>query len=459
MNREDTIAALATPPGIGALGIIRVSGPESHKQVDRIFQNPQQKKIKEMKGYTAAYGRICEPESGSLADEVVVLVMHAPHSYTGENMVEIIGHGGPVPLQAILELLLDGGARLAEPGEFTRRAFFNGKMDLAQAEAVVDVIEAKTRQGLQLALDQLEGSLSRLVKASSDRLWEVLAYCEASIDFPEDELDGMSLEDFETYLKRVEGDLEDALATYSRGKALREGVRTTIIGRPNVGKSTLLNALLGEERALVTSVPGTTRDSVEEIINLDGIPLRLIDTAGLRETEDEVEKLGVDRTLKLLERSDLILAVLDSTTGFTAEDEKMLETIPPGKSLVVVNKIDLEEKIDLSRIKGHFSEDEILFISAREGQGLANVRAAIKKRIIGTSEKEGIWVSNLRHERALKGALKSVQAAREGWEQGVTMDLVVVDIRGALHCLGQITGETISQDISREIFSRFCIGK
>lgn len=459
MNREDTIAALATPPGIGALGIIRVSGPESHEQVDRIFQNPQQKQIKEMKGYTAAYGRICEPESGSLADEVVVLVMHAPHSYTGEKMVEIIGHGGPVPLQAILELLLDGGVRLAEPGEFTRRAFFNGKMDLSQAEAVVDVIEAKTRQGLQLALDQLEGSLSGFIKASSDRLWEVLAYCEASIDFPEDELDGMSLEDVATYLKRVEGDLEDALATYSRGKALREGVRTTIIGRPNVGKSTLLNALLGEERALVTSVPGTTRDSVEEIINLDGIPLRLIDTAGLRETEDEVEKLGVDRTLKLLERSDLILAVLDSTTGFTAEDEKMLETIPPGKSLVVVNKIDLEEKIDLSRIKGHFSEDEILFISAREGRGLDNVRAAIKRQIIGTSEKEGIWVSNLRHERALKDALRSVQAAREGWEQGVTMDLVVVDIRGALHYLGQITGETISQDISREIFSRFCIGK
>ncbi len=459
MNREDTIAALATPPGIGALGIIRVSGSGSHEQVGRIFKNPGKKRIKEMKGYTAAYGHIVEPGSGSVADEVVVLVMHAPNSYTGENMVEIIGHGGPVPLKSILDLLLDGGVRLAEPGEFTRRAFFNGKMDLAQAEAVVDVIEAKTKQGLRLALDHLGGSLSRFIRESSDRLWEVLAYCEASIDFPEDELDGMSLEDVASYLNQVESDLEEALATYSRGRALREGVRTTIIGRPNVGKSTLLNALLGEERALVTSVPGTTRDSVEEIINLDGIPLRLIDTAGLRETEDEVEKLGVDRTLKLLERSDLILAVLDSTTGFTVEDEKMLATIPPEKSLVIVNKIDLEEKIDLSRVKGHFPEEEILFISAREGQGLGNVREAIRKRIIGTADKEGIWVSNLRHERALKDALKSVKAAREGWQQGITMDLVVVDIRGALHHLGQITGETISQDISREIFSRFCIGK
>ncbi len=459
MNREDTIAALATPPGIGALGIIRVSGAESHQQVDRIFKNPKGKRASEMNGYTAAYGHIIDPDTGENADEVIILVMHAPHSYTGENMVEIIAHGGPVPLQAIMDLLLDRGVRLAEQGEFTRRAFFNGKMDLAQAEAVVDVIEAKTQKGLRLALDQLGGSLSRFIRESSEKLWEVLAYCEASIDFPEDELDGFTLEDVEQYLDRVEKDLEKTLETYSRGRALREGVRTTIIGRPNVGKSTLLNALLGEERALVTSVPGTTRDSVEELINLDGIPLRLIDTAGLRETEDEVEKLGVDRTRKLLERSDLILAVLDSGSGFTAEDEKMLATIPQEKSLVVVNKIDLDESIDLTGVREHFPENEILFISALEGRGLERVRQAIKERIIGSEKEEGFWVSNLRHERALKEALKSVKAAREGWKSGVTMDLAVVDIRGALHHLGQITGETINQDISREIFSRFCIGK
>jgi len=459
MNWEDTIAALATPPGIGALGIIRVSGRESHNRVDRIFKNPQGKKIPSMKGYTAAYGHIIDPEKGSKADEVVALVMHGPHSYTGEDMVEIIGHGGPVPLQAILDLLLDNGVRLAEPGEFTRRAFFNGKMDLTQAEAVVDVIEAKTQKSLELALEHLGGSLSRFIKDSTDLLWEVLAFCEASIDFPEDELDGMEIEDVEKNLILVERNLEEALSTFSRGKALREGVRTTIIGRPNVGKSTLLNALLGEERALVTSVPGTTRDSVEEIINLDGIPLRLIDTAGLRETQDEVEKLGVDRTLKLLERSDLILAVLDSGTGFTPEDKKMLGTIPREKSLVIVNKIDLEEKIDLTGVKENFSENQILFISAREGRGLGRVRQAIREKIMGTSREEGFWISNIRHERALKEALKSIKAAREGWQKGVTMDLVVVDIRGSLHSLGQITGETISQDISREIFSRFCIGK
>ena len=459
MYLEDTIAALATPPGLGALGIIRVSGSESHELVDRVFRSPRERKLARMKGYTAAYGQIVNPRNGQVADQVVALIMRAPHSYTGEDMVEITGHGGPVPLQAIIELLLDQGARLAEAGEFTRRAFFNGKLDLAQAEAVADIIEAKTEKSLHLALDQLGGSLSSFIHRSRDRLWEVLAYCEASIDFPEDELDGMSEGQVEEYLLQIEKDLDSALATFSRGRALREGVRTTIAGRPNVGKSTLLNALLGEERALVTNVPGTTRDSVEEIINLEGLPLRLIDTAGLREARDQVEQLGVDRTHQLLERSDLILAVLDSGSGITDEDKKMLAGLPRDRSLVVVNKIDLEEKIDLSPVREYFPPDRILFISAREGRGLDRVRQAIREWIMGTGQEEGFWVSNLRHERALQEALKSIQNARQGWQEGLTMDLVVVDIRGALHYLGQVTGETISQDISREILSRFCIGK
>ncbi len=459
MYLEDTITALATPPGLGALGVIRVSGSDSHELVDRVFRSPRERKLTRMKGYTAAYGQIVDPRSGEIADRVVVLIMRAPHSYTGEDMVEITGHGGPVPLQAIIELLLNEGARLAEAGEFTRRAFFNGKLDLAQAEAVADIIEAKTEKSLHLAQDQLGGRLSSFIHESRDRLWEVLAYCEASIDFPEDELEGLSEEQVEDYLLQIEKDLDSALATFSRGRALREGVRTTIAGRPNVGKSTLLNALLGEERALVTDVPGTTRDSVEEIINLEGLPLRLIDTAGLREARDQVEKLGVDRTHQLLERSDLILGVLDSGSGITDADKKMLAELPRDRSLVVVNKIDLEEKIDLTPVREYFPEDRILFISAREGRGLDGVRQAIREWIMGTGQEEGFWVSNLRHERALQEALQSIRTARRGWQKGLTMDLVVVDIRGALHYLGQVTGATISQDISREIFSRFCIGK
>jgi len=459
MYKKDTIAAVATPPGVGALGIVRISGPESLEQVDRVFKNPGGKRAQDLRGYTAAYGKIIDPETGEAKEEVVILVMRQPHSYTGEDMVEIIGHGGPLPLRTVLDLLLEGGVRLADRGEFTQRAFFNGKIDLAQAEAVLDVIEAKTDKGLKQALNQLQGSVSRFISESRNDLFEILAFCEASIDFPEDEIEELSPEEIEKRLKKIEIKLKEALDTFTRGQALREGVKTTIVGRPNVGKSTLLNALLGEDRALVTSVPGTTRDSVEEMINLDGIPLRLIDTAGLRDTEDEVEKLGVARTKKLLEESDLVIAVLDSTTGFTREDEAILESLPGEKSLVVVNKIDLEEKLDFEGLKKFWDPEDIFFISAREGKGLDKVRQAIFDRIIGSEEDEGFLITNLRHERALKEARTHVQMAIESWKQGVTMDLLVVDLRGAINQLGKITGETVSQDISREIFSRFCIGK
>lgn len=460
MNLQETIAAIATPTGIGALGIVRISGPHALEIAARVFSSPHKKNIANLAGYQAAYGFIKNPETGHVVDEVVILIMRKPHSYTGEDMVEITGHGGPVPLKSILEAVLDGGARLAEPGEFTLRAFLHGRMDLAQAEAVQDVIMAKTQKSLNLALQQLEGSVSRFIRESHQKLMEVLAYVEASIDFPEDELDGFSLEEGKEVLQQVQEELSQAVAASQRGRVYREGVRVTIVGRPNVGKSTLLNALLGEDRALVTEVPGTTRDSVEEIINLKGIPLRLIDTAGLRETEDQVEILGVTRTRELLKRSDLVLVVLDVTEGITQEDEAILQTIPPERSMVVVNKIDLRKEIDTGPLLDRFSPDSIKFISALEGQGLEEVLAAIGDKVVGEGPAgEGVMITNLRHERALDGALQAVKRSLQGWQEGVPVDLLAVDIREAISSLGQITGETVGTDITREIFSRYCIGK
>ncbi len=458
MYRKDTIVAIATPPGLGALGVIRVSGDEAVEIVDLLFKSPRGRRIADLNTYTAAHGYIQDHEEKTI-DEVVVLVMKGPHSFTGEDVVEISGHGGPLPLHSILSLLLAEGARLAEPGEFTKRAFLNGRLDLSQAEAVIDVITAKTEKGLNLAVQQLQGNLSFFVNKIRVGLIGLLASIEASVDFPEEELDGLSTEDGIHILQESLDEIERALATGSRGKIFREGLRTVIIGRPNVGKSTLLNALLGEERALVTEIPGTTRDFIEEVINLNGIPLRLTDTAGLRDTQDLIERMGVEKTKKRLQASDLVIVVVDVTEGITPQDMEIISDVPPRQSIIVINKTDVKKEIDLGPLLETFAREDIILISALKGAGLEKMTAAILRKIIGpSSATEDILIANIRHEKALQGASDSVQAALAGWGI-VPVDLLAIDIRAALAHLGKITGETIETDITRQIFSRFCIGK
>lgn len=456
----DTIAAISTPVGEGGIGIVRVSGPDAVAIVDKVIESSAGIPVSEFPSHTLHLGKVRRPDTGDIIDEVIVSLMRAPRSFTREDVVEINCHGGIVPLRSTLEAVLSQGARLAEPGEFSKRAFLNGRIDLAQAEAIIDVIRSRTGKGLSAAIDNLEGSLSVEINRIREELRGVIARIEVNIDFPGEDPDSeLTAEELAEMLTGVEKKIEQLLAGAGRGKILREGVKLVIAGRPNVGKSSLLNALLREKRAIVTDIPGTTRDVIEEMLNLGGIPCRIMDTAGIRPTGDKVEKIGVERSEELLEKADVVLMVMDAAAGILEEDLIVNNKAGNKKCLVVVNKSDLVNDVDLGLWEQAMGR-ECVALSAKTGQGLEALEEKVRQIIESdTCVPEGPMVTRLRHERALKKAMGHLRDARAACSGSVPEDIIAIDVREAWTSLGEITGETASEEIVDRIFADFCIGK
>ncbi|NMB12912.1 MAG: tRNA uridine-5-carboxymethylaminomethyl(34) synthesis GTPase MnmE [Firmicutes bacterium] len=457
---EDTIAAIATPLGEGGIGIVRVSGTEAISLVDQAFVSPKGRNLASSRNWSLNYGWILDG-AGEKIDEVIVSVMRAPSSYTRENVVEINCHGGLIPLQGVLERVLELGARLAEPGEFTKRAFLHGRLDLSQAEAVIDVIRAKTDRSHRLAVRQLEGGLSEAIRHMRQDLIGLLAAIEAGIDYP-DEVGDIEPEAAMEIIEGVEQRIGEMLVTADTGRILREGIDTAIVGRPNVGKSSLLNLLVRGNRAIVTEIPGTTRDVIEEIVNIGGFPFVVRDTAGIRHTEDVIEKIGVERAIALMEGADLVLCVVDGSSRLEEEDVSLLEQVRGKTAVLVANKSDLGLAVTEAEYRQWLPNTPIVTISALTGQGLAELEEVLVAQMIqGGIDLTGdsLVVTRARHKQALKEAKASLGEACRTLNQGLPMDLVAVDIRGAAESLGEVTGDTVRDEVINRIFADFCIGK
>ncbi|GAV24072.1 tRNA uridine-5-carboxymethylaminomethyl(34) synthesis GTPase MnmE [Carboxydothermus islandicus] len=459
---EDTIAAISTPLGEGGIGIVRVSGPQAIEAVKKVFVPRKNKDLAKVPGFTLHYGKIIDPADGKIVDEVLVSVMRAPKSYTGENVVEINCHGGIVAVEKVLELILKQGIRLADPGEFTKRAFLNGRIDLSQAEAVIDIIRARTDASLKLAERQLSGELREKINAVRQKIINILAFIEVSIDYPEYEFDEVSPDSALKNIDEIISDIQKLLSSYERGRILKEGITAVIAGKPNVGKSSLLNALLRKKRAIVTDIPGTTRDVIEDYLNLKGIPVKIVDTAGIRETEDLVEKLGVEKTREYLNQADVTLFVIDVSMGIDENDEKILSLINKDKSLLVINKIDLlPGKVNFEHYAQKTGIKNYVPFSARNFEGLETLENKLYELFLPEQEGggESALISNLRHKNYLEKALNSLLSAKKNIASGEPVDLVAIDLNEALRELGAITGDTIGDEIINEIFSQFCVGK
>lgn len=458
---EDTISAIVTAPGEAGVGIVRVSGPLAQNVGEALFCSASGRKLAELPSHYASYGKVVNPVDGAMVDEVLLLVMRAPHSYTREDVVEIQCHGSHVSLRRILALTLSCGARLAEPGEFTKRAFLNGRLDLTQAEAVMDVIRAKTEASLRLAVRHLEGGLAAAIRAERERLLGLIAHIEALLDYPEEEIEEVSAQQAADGAALAAAKLQHLLDTADQGKVLREGLATVILGKPNVGKSSLLNALVRTQRAIVTDVPGTTRDVIEEYVNLRGVPLRIIDTAGIRETEDIVEKLGVERSRQMLEEADLVLVLLDTSRPLSTEDKEVLTLLGAQKSLVLLNKSDLPPLWGEEEIRTLAPGQQVLRISLAAASGLEELEEAIVQQVYcgAASQGEGLLAVNVRQEALLQQAVRHLQEVGVAAAAGMPLDCLSIDLRAAWTLLGEITGDTVGEDMITEIFSRFCIGK
>lgn len=459
--KEDTIAAIATPFGTSGTGKVRVSGPDAIKIGSKIFKASSGKTLTKADTHTAHHGFVIDPSSEETIDEVLAIVMISPHSFTGENTVEFDCHGGMVPLEAVLELTLEYGARMAEPGEFSRRAFMNGKLDMAQAEAIIDVINSKTEKSLSIAVNQLKGGLSEKINETKDKVVTLLAHLEASIDFPEDEIEGFDPEKLNKRVKEIKEPIKKLIKTAKQGKLYQEGIKTVIVGKPNVGKSSLLNYLLQENRAIVTDVPGTTRDVIEEYINLDGIPLKIIDTAGIRDSDDVVEQIGVEKTRNSLQRADLVIMMLDVSQGLTEEDLKVYELIKKQPTILVVNKTDLDKDIEIKDIRKKFKEHPLLWISVKEEKGIEELKNTILQEILHEqiNVETEVMVTKVRHRDALNKALEALKRVQDSLDNGMPYDFLTIDLKDVLFHLGSITGETVTDDIIDQIFSDFCLGK
>lgn len=483
LTDADTIAAIATPLGEGAVGIVRLSGPGAVAIVDKIFRPKNGESFVSQKSYTFRYGWIvrqpadvkdinrCAKEGAGKAgsteevvDEVIVGLMRAPKSYTREDVVEINSHGGPCALFNILELVCAKGARLAQPGEFTKRAFLNGRLDLAQAEAVLDVIQAKSELARKNSLSQLSGQVSRCIAKLREEILGILVDIESGIDFSEDDIAVVGAAVYSDRLARVCLELDSVLERSFKGRIIREGLKVVIYGRPNVGKSSLLNAVLKEERAIVTSIAGTTRDTIEEPVSIKGLAVRLIDTAGILKHRDDIEKEALERTKRALESSDLVLFVLDGSSPLTREDRELATQIAGKRAAVVINKCDLLQKIDLGEVGGLFSSKPV-FVSAQSGANICELEELIYGSIFSAEEpgpgifQESVMVSNTRHIDILKSVRRSLEQAKSTIMSGMSLEFASVDIKKALDGLGTLTGEVFSEELLDAIFSKFCVGK
>lgn len=456
---DDTIAAIATAPGEGGIGIIRLSGSNALDIANKMFRPLYRDSIGDYAVRTLIYGNIYD--EGVVLDEVLLAYMKGPHSYTAEDVVEINCHGGFISVRKILELALKSGARMAEAGEFTKRAFLNGRIDLSQAEAVIDIINAKTDKSHELAQSQLEGSLSKKIKNLREMLTAVLAQVEVAIDYPEEDIEFITYKELIEKTEAIQKEVVQMYKTADTGKILREGLQTAILGKPNVGKSSLMNSILGENRAIVTDIPGTTRDIIEEFVNIKGIALKIVDTAGIRDTDDVVEKIGVEKSRKHLKSSDLTLVVLDNSREIDQEDIDILESVDRSKTLVILNKIDLESKLDWDIVKKYVDEINIINISALKNEGLDLLHDRIEDMVFSgeISNSGDVMITNSRHKDAIYKAMKAIEDAISSLNDEMSYDFIEVDLKDAWDALGYINGDTISEDLLDTIFSNFCIGK
>jgi tRNA modification GTPase len=462
MNLGDTIAAISTPLGVGGIGIVRLSGPQARQVLEKVFRRRgADDSLLSHHFYLGEVLRPQGPAGSGVIDEVLAVFMEKPRTYTREDVVEIQAHSGILILQEILNAVLQSGARLAEPGEFTKRAFLNGRIDLTQAEAVIDLIQSKTRKSLELANLQRQGRLGTEVRLVRDRLFDLLARLEASIDFPEDEVPELSGENIHPQLQGALEKLNSLLQTYEEGRVYREGVSAVIVGRPNVGKSSLLNALLREERAIVTPIPGTTRDIIEEGVNVRGILLKLMDTAGLHQTKDAVEVEGVRRARDRLVQADLVIWVVDGSEPLTPDDLDILTEVRDKRTVVAINKNDLPLRLNLQDLAGQMPRVPLIPVSALHHRRIGHLEEAIRDRVLnGTSESSSeILLSNLRHKQALERAREGLERALEATKANLSVEFLSVDLGAALQALGEMVGETTSEDLLERIFSQFCIGK
>ena len=451
----DTIAAISTPLGEGAIGIVRLSGTDSFAIAQKIFKG---KDLASVASHTLNYGHIVDPDKNEILDEVMVGAMRSPKTFTREDIIEINTHGGIAVTNEILQLVIREGARLAEPGEFTKRAFLNGRVDLSQAEAVMDIIRAKTDKAMNIAVKQLDGSLSDLINNTRQEILNTLAQVEVNIDYPEyDDVEEATTEIIREKTSEFEALLTNLLKTARRGKILREGISTAIIGRPNVGKSSLLNNLLREEKAIVTDIEGTTRDVIEEYVNINGVPLKLVDTAGIRETEDIVEQIGVERSKKALKEADLVLLVLNASEALTDQDRQLLEISQDSNRIILLNKVDLPEKIEIDQLP----EDHIK-ISVLKNQNIDQIEDRINALFFENAElveQDATYLSNARHISLIEKAVESLQAVNEGLALGMPVDLLQVDLTRTWEILGEITGDAAPDELITQLFSQFCLGK
>jgi len=456
-----TIVAISTAPAIGGIGIIRISGKKTFEIIDKIFVQKNPKKIEEIPGYSMKYGKIVNPETKQTIDEVLVSYFKNPKSYTAEDMCEINSHGGIIVLREILNLCIKNGAELAEPGEFTKRAFLNGRIDLAQAEAIIDIINAKSSREAQESANQLEGFLSKKINEIREKIMDLMVNIEANIDYPEYDVEEVSNQDAIKGLTEIEKELLNLSKTFENGKILKEGIKIAIIGSPNAGKSSLLNAILREERAIVTDIAGTTRDIIEEQVVIEGIPFKIIDTAGIREAENKIEQIGIEKSRKAAKESDVIIAVFDNSKYLNEEDKQILEILKEKKSIIVLNKIDLNSfELENSEFIKE-TKRKIIKTSIKENKGIENIYKELVEmfNFNQINMDNELMITNIRHQDLINKAIKNTRMALNDLKTFMPIDIVSINIKQVLGHLGEITGNDVSEDIIKNIFAKFCLGK